>query len=59
VTRILVVDDDPTVREVVLSYLTAEHYEVAEAADGETALAIIGSDGTVALLDRARARLAG
>jgi DNA-binding response OmpR family regulator len=38
------VDDDPTVREVVLSYLKAEHYKVAEAADGETALSIIGSD---------------
>jgi DNA-binding response OmpR family regulator len=41
VTRILVVDDDPTVREIVLSYLKAERYEVAQAADGEAALAII------------------
>ncbi len=40
-TRVLVVDDDPTVREVVLSYLRAEHYEVAEAADGESALAMV------------------
>jgi DNA-binding response OmpR family regulator len=44
VTRILVVDDDPTVREVVLSYLKAERYEVAEAGDGETALRIIGHE---------------
>jgi DNA-binding response OmpR family regulator len=44
VTRILVVDDDPTVREVVLSYLKAERYEVGEAADGETALRVIGHD---------------
>jgi DNA-binding response OmpR family regulator len=44
VTKILVVDDDPTVREVVLSYLKAERYEVAEAADGETALRVIGSE---------------
>jgi DNA-binding response OmpR family regulator len=44
VTKILVVDDDPTVREVVLSYLKAEQYDVAEAADGETALSIIGND---------------
>jgi DNA-binding response OmpR family regulator len=43
-TRILVVDDDPTVREVVLSYLRAEHYDVAGAADGETALSIIGHE---------------
>jgi DNA-binding response OmpR family regulator len=43
VTRILVVDDDPTVREVVVSYLKAENYEVAEAADGESALSVIGN----------------
>ena len=43
-TKILVVDDDPTVREVVLSYLRAEQYDVADAADGETALSIIGHE---------------
>jgi DNA-binding response OmpR family regulator len=43
-TKILVVDDDPTVREVVLSYLRAEQYEVAGAADGETALSMIGHE---------------
>jgi DNA-binding response OmpR family regulator len=43
-TKVLVVDDDPTLREVVLSYLKAERYAVAEAADGETALRIIGND---------------
>ena len=36
--RVLVVDDDPTVREVVVSYLRARRHEVVEAADGETAL---------------------
>ena len=36
--RVLVVDDDPTVREVVVSYLRAHRHEVAEAADGEAAL---------------------
>ena len=36
--RVLVVDDDPTVREVVVSYLRAHRHEVDEAADGETAL---------------------
>ncbi len=40
-TRVLVVDDDSTVREVVVSYLKAEGYDVSEAADGETALATI------------------
>jgi DNA-binding response OmpR family regulator len=37
--RVLVVDDDPTVREVVVSYLRAHEHEVVEAEDGETALA--------------------
>ncbi|MCW2843773.1 MAG: response regulator transcription factor [Nocardioides sp.] len=36
--RVLVVDDDHTVREVVVSYLRAHEHEVVEAADGETAL---------------------
>jgi DNA-binding response OmpR family regulator len=39
VARILVVDDDHTVREVVVSYLRAASHEVAEAVDGESALA--------------------
>jgi DNA-binding response OmpR family regulator len=38
-TRVLVVDDDPTVREVVVSYLKAEGYDVSDAADGASALA--------------------
>ncbi|QBR91424.1 response regulator transcription factor [Nocardioides euryhalodurans] len=36
--QILVVDDDPTVREVVVSYLRANRHDVREARDGETAL---------------------
>jgi DNA-binding response OmpR family regulator len=35
---VLVVDDDLTVREVVVSYLRAHRHEVVEAADGEEAL---------------------
>jgi len=37
--RVLVVDDDRTVREVVVSYLRAAGHDVAEVADGEAALA--------------------
>jgi DNA-binding response OmpR family regulator len=37
--KVLVVDDDQTVREVVVSYLKAAGHEVVEAADGEAALA--------------------
>lgn len=36
---VLVVDDDPTVREVVVTYLRANNHEVTEAADGESAIA--------------------
>jgi DNA-binding response OmpR family regulator len=41
VTKVLVVDDDPTVREVVVSYLKAAHHEVVEAEDGESVAAIV------------------
>ena len=40
--RVLVVDDDHTVREVAVSYLRAHDHEVVEAADGESALALMG-----------------
>lgn len=36
--HVLVVDDDPTVSEVVAGYLTAAGYDVARAADGPAAL---------------------
>jgi DNA-binding response OmpR family regulator len=39
--RVLVVDDDVTVREVVVTYLKAAGYDVSEAADGESALAAL------------------
>jgi DNA-binding response OmpR family regulator len=38
VPNVLVVDDDHTVREVVVSYLRAGGHAVSDAADGETAL---------------------
>jgi two-component system, OmpR family, alkaline phosphatase synthesis response regulator PhoP len=38
VTRILVVDDETALVELVRSYLEREHYEVLTAADGRTAL---------------------
>jgi DNA-binding response OmpR family regulator len=39
-TRVLVVDDDRTVAEVVLGYLRREGFEAAHAADGLAALAV-------------------
>ena len=40
-SRVLVVDDDHTVREIVISYLRADGHTVDEAADGERALEIM------------------
>ncbi|MEU0880788.1 response regulator transcription factor [Lentzea sp. NPDC005914] len=43
VERVLVVDDDTTVRDVVRRYLEHAGYEVELAGDGETALRLMGS----------------
>jgi DNA-binding response OmpR family regulator len=39
--RVLVVDDEPTVREVVVSYLRRDGHDVSEAADGTTAMRLL------------------
>jgi DNA-binding response OmpR family regulator len=41
VARVLVVDDDHTVREVVVSYLRAHQHDVVDVADGEAALRVM------------------
>lgn len=43
-SKVLVVDDEPTVREVVVGYLRRDGHEVAEAGDGFTALELLESD---------------
>jgi len=43
-TKVLVVDDEPTVREVVAGYLRRDGHEVAEAADGHLALELFDAD---------------
>ena len=51
--RVLVVDDDLTVREVVASYLRAAGHDVVEAGDGEQALELVQrapADGPVDLV---------
>jgi CheY-like chemotaxis protein len=41
-TRVLVVDDDPSIRQVIVYALGDEGYQVDEAADGAAALEVIG-----------------
>ena len=50
-SRILVVDDEPKIRRIVSSYLIEEGFEVAEAHDGETALALSNADLDLVILD--------
>ncbi|MFW2334555.1 response regulator transcription factor [Ilumatobacter sp.] len=51
-TRVLVVDDEPTVREVVVGYLRRDGHEVSEAEDGPSALALLeGGEFDLVVLD--------
>lgn len=51
-TRILIADDDPVVREVVRRYLERDGLQVVEAADGASAAAALhGSAIDLAILD--------
>jgi DNA-binding response OmpR family regulator len=51
VAEILVVDDDPTVREVVVAYLRQAGHSTAEAADGRAALAAASASTDLVVLD--------
>lgn len=42
--RVLVVDDEPTVRQVLAAYLDRDGFQVSEAADGTTALRAVASE---------------
>jgi DNA-binding response OmpR family regulator len=51
-SRVLVVDDDPTISEVVRTYLTKAGYEVTHAADGVEGLALaLGTAPDLVVLD--------
>ena len=43
-TRVLVVDDEPTIREIVVSYLEREGFTTLEAADGNRARELLERD---------------
>jgi DNA-binding response OmpR family regulator len=51
VAEILVVDDDPTVREVVVAYLQQAGHETTEAVDGPGAMAAAESSPDLVVLD--------
>ena len=58
--RVLVVEDEPRVREVVVGYLDAAGHQVAEAEDGERALAAFSSDDfDLVITDRAMPGMSG
>jgi DNA-binding response OmpR family regulator len=58
--NVLVVDDEPVVRDVLGRYLAREGFAVREAADGEAALAAIRADAPhVVVLDLMLPRLSG
>src|SRR5918996_842672 len=58
--RVLVVDDEPMVRDVLARYLTRDGFEVDIAADGEAALqALQASEPDLVVLDLMRPRLDG
>jgi two-component system, OmpR family, response regulator MprA len=58
--RILVVDDEPAVQSALSRALTLEHYEVAQAADGQEALECLGAAAYEAvILDIAMPRVDG
>jgi DNA-binding response OmpR family regulator len=44
VTRVLVVDDEPTIREIVVSYLEREGFKTLEAADGTRARELLETE---------------
>jgi DNA-binding response OmpR family regulator len=52
VTTVLVVDDEPIVREVVVGYLQRDGYRTLEAADGDRARAVLETDSpSLVILD--------
>lgn len=60
VAKVLVAEDNPSLRETMSQILSSEGYAVEEAGDGETALEILGqSDLDVVLLDLTMPRMSG
>ncbi len=50
VPRVLIVDDDPAIRSMLVELLTDEGYDTLVAGDGRTAVEIAGNDGPDVIL---------
>ena len=57
--RILVADDEKEIREILELLLTAEGYEVVQAADGEEALGLADDSIDLYILDVNMPRMSG
>jgi two-component system, OmpR family, KDP operon response regulator KdpE len=49
--RVLVIDDEPPIRKLLRMGLRAQGYEIAEAADGRTAIELLGRNPDLIILD--------
>ncbi|MEM1349466.1 MAG: response regulator, partial [Myxococcota bacterium] len=50
VARLLVADDEPTIRELLTDFFVLEGYEVTSVADGKEALDVLGTEHFDAVL---------
>ncbi|MEQ8964032.1 MAG: response regulator, partial [Coleofasciculus sp. C2-GNP5-27] len=59
--KILIVDDDPVTRQILVNYLSLENYQLAQASNGKEALDIInnGFQPDLVLLDAMMPRMTG
>ncbi len=57
--RVVIADDEPSLRKVISSLLRREGYEVQEARDGEEALALLSGEVAVLITDLRMPRLDG
>jgi DNA-binding NtrC family response regulator len=57
--RVVIADDEPSLRKVISSLLRREGYEVLEARDGEEALSLLSSEVAVLISDLRMPKLDG
>lgn len=50
-SKVLVVDDEPKIRQILTSYLRQDGFDVMEANDGESAIQLMGASPDIVVLD--------